>query len=172
MIKTALKNKAAFRAHTPKWAVAPTSGTGAGQHGGRVNRIGVDALYLSLDEVTAIAEYKQLGPLLPPATMVSYLVTVDSIADFTAGFDPKEWNELWQDFYCDWREIWFNQRVEPPSWVLGDQLITAGYKGLLFKSCLVSGVNLVLFTGQLTTIDQIQVYDPNGALPKNQDSWQ
>jgi len=45
-----------FRAHTPKWASQPTSGAGAALKGGRFNREGVGALYLSLDEITALRE--------------------------------------------------------------------------------------------------------------------
>jgi RES domain-containing protein len=45
-----------FRALTPQWASRPTSGAGAATRGGRFNREGVEALYLSLDEVTALRE--------------------------------------------------------------------------------------------------------------------
>jgi RES domain-containing protein len=61
MILTHLKSEA-YRMHVPKWAVAPTSGAGAGTYGGRANRIGVEALYLSLDALTALAEYQQTSP--------------------------------------------------------------------------------------------------------------
>lgn len=47
MIFTAL-DTVAYRVHDPKWAYAPTSGAGAGSHGGRANRPGISALYLSL----------------------------------------------------------------------------------------------------------------------------
>ncbi|MDI1339520.1 MAG: RES domain-containing protein [Burkholderiaceae bacterium] len=47
--------------HVPRWAVAPTSGAGAGKHGGRANRPGVDALYLALETATAIREYQQVS---------------------------------------------------------------------------------------------------------------
>ena len=63
MIKSAL-NTAAYRVLTPKWGHAPTSGAGASQHGGRANRPGIDALYLSLDLPTALAEYQQIDPLM------------------------------------------------------------------------------------------------------------
>jgi len=46
-------------------------------------------------------------------------VTVGPVADFRAGFEAPNWNPIWEDFYCDWRELWFNQRIEPPSWVIG-----------------------------------------------------
>lgn len=45
-----------------------------------------------------------------------------------------DWSPLWEEFYCDWRELWFNQRVEPPSWVLADEALAAGAKGILFGS--------------------------------------
>ena len=49
-----LTDVTAYRMHAPKWAVAPTSGAGAGKHGGRANRPGVDAIYLALETPTAI----------------------------------------------------------------------------------------------------------------------
>ena len=46
----------AYRVHDPKWSYAPASGDGAGRHGGRANRPGVNALYLSLELETALTE--------------------------------------------------------------------------------------------------------------------
>jgi RES domain-containing protein len=171
MIFTALEGVAAYRMHQPVWAMMPTSGAGAGRHGGRVNRPGVDALYLSLDSQTAIAEYRQTSSLLPPGTLVAYTVSVTKLIDFTGGY-RSSWPPLWQEFFCDWRKLWFDQRVEPPSWALGDEAIAAGAKGILFMSIMnPGGRNLVLFTNRLNADDQIQVFDPDGVLPKNQDSW-
>jgi len=59
MIFTTLKT-IAYRVHTPKWAYSLTSGAGASMHGGRANRPGIQALYLSLELETALAEYKQV----------------------------------------------------------------------------------------------------------------
>ncbi|WP_265645381.1 RES domain-containing protein [Verminephrobacter aporrectodeae] len=59
-----------FRAHAPQWASRPTSGAGAAAKGGRFNREGVEALYLSLDEITALREYQQTSSFLPPCTIV------------------------------------------------------------------------------------------------------
>jgi RES domain-containing protein len=172
MIFTRLTGLTAYRMHTPKWAVAPTSGAGAALHGGRANRPGVAALYLSLEAQTAIDEYQQVSPLLPPGTMVSYQVTVDSVLDFGAGNDPAQWSALWEEFFCDWRELWFNQHIEPPSWVLGDEAIAAGAKGILFTSqARRGGTNLMLYTDFLGAADLIKVYDPAHALPRNQQSW-
>ena len=49
MILTELAGVTVYRMHVPRWAVAPASGAGAGTHGGRANRVGLNALYLALD---------------------------------------------------------------------------------------------------------------------------
>ncbi|WP_374582426.1 RES family NAD+ phosphorylase [Pseudoduganella sp.] len=164
-------NSVAYRVHQPKWSFAPTSGAGAGISGGRANRPGVNALYLSLELETALSEYQQLDPLLPPGLMVSYKVSVNSIVDFRAGY-TSDWTPIWQDFYCDWRNMHFNQGIEPPSWVIGDQVLEAGAKGILFNSTITGGTNLVIYPDALTALDSITAYDPNNALPKNQQSWE
>lgn len=162
----------AYRMHVPKWAVAPTSGAGAAKHGGRANRPGLEALYLALETDTAVREYQQVSTLLPPGTLTSYQLTVMPVVDFTAGYSASTWEPLWGDFYCDWRELWFNRRIEPPSWVVGDSVIAAGGKGILFPSRLAGGgTNLVVFTGMLAAADSLEVYDPGKALPQTQASW-
>jgi RES domain-containing protein len=162
----------AYRMHHPKWAITPTSGAGAATHGGRANRLGVSALYLSFELETVVREYQQVSPLMPPGTLVSYTIHAAPVVDFRAGYIPRYWSSLWEEFDSDWREIWFNQRVEPPSWVLADEAIEAGAKGILFRSLAIpDGHNLVLYTDLLTNTDSVSVYDPAGALPKNQDSW-
>ena len=56
--------------------------------------------------------------------------------------------------------------------MLADEALAAGAKGILFASTLAAGgTNLVVFNGQLTADDMLQVYDPAGSLPRNQDSW-
>ena len=122
MIVTDLVETVAYRVHVPRWASMPTSGAGAAQHGGRANRPGVEAVYLSLELDTAVREYLQLSPLMPPGTLVSYHLTVHQVVDFRDGFQASHWDPLWEQFLEDWRQLWFNQRTEPPSWVLGDQV--------------------------------------------------
>lgn len=169
MILTTLQT-VAYRVHDPKWAYAPISGAGAGTHGGRANRPGVNAIYLSLELETALNEYKQTDTLLPPALMVSYRIAAAPVVDFRGGFS-NEWDPLWQDFYCDWRRMHFHDGIEPPTWVIGDQVLAAGAKGILFRSAIAGGTNLALYTDALTVADSITVYDPGHALPKNQNSW-
>ncbi len=172
MILTDLKNQVVYRMHVPQYAVNPTSGEGAAIHGGRANRPGVQALYLALDASTAIAEYKQLSSLMKPGMLVNYEVTADRIVDFRQGYRSSHWDLMWEDFHCKWRELWFNQHIEPPSWIIGDAVLAAGGKGILFQSeANPGGANLVLYTGSLGATDSIEVFDPDNHLPKNQDSW-
>lgn len=162
----------AYRMLTPRWSHAPLSGAGAALYGGRANRPGVEALYLALDHETAIEEYKQLSPLMPPGTLVTYQLHIRAVVNFSAGFDSKTWEMLWEDFHCDWRAMWFDRRIEPPSWIIGDEVIAAGGNGILFSSVTnPGGVNLVLYPATLTSADTIEVYDPHHDLPKDQSSW-
>ena len=172
----ALQDATFYRMHVPRWAFAPTSGAGAAKHGGRANRPGIEALYLAKDIATAVSEYQQVSTLLPPGTLTSYQLTAAPVVDFTQGYSTANseiiWDSVWEDFYCDWRELWFNQRVEPPSWTIGDRVISAGAKGILFPSRLSQdGTNLVLFTQTLTAPDKLEVFDPELALPQSQASW-
>ncbi|MGE8305819.1 MULTISPECIES: RES family NAD+ phosphorylase [Pseudomonas] len=75
----AYRNLACYRLHTPKWAIAPMSGAGAATQGGRANRKGLEALYLSLEPATAVAEFQQGSPFLPPGLLVSYSLTLDLV---------------------------------------------------------------------------------------------
>lgn len=123
-----------FRALTPHWASRPTSGAGAAFQGGRFNREGVEALYLSLDEVTALREYQQTSPFLPPCTMCSYTVVLRDLVDLRQLHRGEPWDELWHDWREDWRHLRFDLHIEPPTWVLADMVLTSGYTGILFPS--------------------------------------
>lgn len=172
MIFTDLKDIVAYRMHLPKWAVAPMSGAGAALYGGRLNRPGTEALYLSLDAQTAINEYQGVSNLLPPGTLVSYQVSATKIVDFSRGYQSDKWSFLWESFYCDWRSLAFDEKIEPPSWVLGDQVLAAGAKGVLFTSAYGSGgINLVLYPSVADESVKIIANDPSNDLPKDQRSW-
>lgn len=94
MIFAALDAVVAYRMHTPKWTMSPTSGAGAAAHGGRLNRVGLEALYLALETATAIKEYQQVSTLLPPGTWVSHQMSLTKVADFRAGFNPAHWSAI------------------------------------------------------------------------------
>ncbi|MFC2993624.1 RES family NAD+ phosphorylase [Halomonas tibetensis] len=173
MIAVQLPTTTVYRVHHPRWAHTPSSGAGAASNGGRLNRPGISALYLSLEEATALSEYRQVSRLLPPGTIVSYEVSLASVVDATDGNrNTEEWDDIWQALHCDWRNLWFQQRVEPPSWLLGDLAMEAGAAGILFSSSAEpGGTNLVLFTEALGPDDALRVYDPDGRLPKDGFSW-
>lgn len=115
-----------YRVNTPKWASMPASGAGAAAEGGRFNRAGVEALYLSLDETTALREYQQDDPIMPPGTIAAYHVALDQVVDFTAGYVSGEWGPIWEDWSCNWRHLRFLDEITPPSWDIGDLVLKAG----------------------------------------------
>ena len=162
-----------FRAFSPLWSSAPESGAGAALRGGRFNRPGVEARYLSQTAHTALLEYQGESSLLLPATVVTFLVTAKNIVDFTGGFTPEHWPEIWAEAYCNWKGLAFLEGIEPPSWVIGDLVREAGHPGMLYRSardpdgvCLVLYPDMAMLTGFKAT-----VHDPDGRLPRNRSSW-
>jgi len=163
---------ALYRVIVPRWSHAPTSGAGAAIKGGRFNRPGLEALYLSKDAVTAVEEYRQHERLLPPGTLVTFLVGPLTVVDFSGGFDGDTWEPIWADYTCNWRRLAFDERSEPPSWVLGDLALDAGAAGILFPSSVhVGGINLVLFNSSQLPARMLRVHDPDGRLPGDARSW-
>ncbi len=161
-----------YRYLTPKWAFVPLSGAGAAAEGGRFNRVGVEALYLSRAPQTALEEYRQDSSLVPPATLASYIASIDGIVDLSDGYDADEWASEWAEWNCPWRRIIRIDRKTPPSWMLADKVISEGRKGILFPSLRhPGGTNLVIFHSNFTASDRLQVHDPDGRLPKDQSSW-
>lgn len=68
------KDEVCYRVISPAYAGTPLSGMGAARQGGRFNRPGQEAIYLALDEATALAEYKQDNPWLRPGTICTFFV--------------------------------------------------------------------------------------------------
>lgn len=162
----------AYRCHDPRWAWAPTSGAGAARAGGRFNRPGIEALYLSLDDTTALREYQQTSRLLPPCTICSYRIALAGVVDLRRLHAGPPWDELWQDWAGDWRHDAFDAKVEPPSWVLGDLVRDAGHPGIVFPSLAgEDGANVVVYPDLLRADDVIRVHDPDHRLPVDQASW-
>jgi RES domain-containing protein len=161
------------RVLTPRWSHAPTSGSGAAVKGGRFNRPGLEALDLSQTMETALAEYQQHARLLPPGMLVTFLVSRVQVVDFSAGYEASRWNPLWAEYACHWRQLAFEEKVEPASWALGDMALEANAAGSLFPSTThVGGINLVLFHSSALAPDALRVHDPNGDLPGDAQSWQ
>jgi RES domain-containing protein len=154
-----------YRVMVPVHARTPLSGMGAARQGGRFNRPGQEALYLSLDEVTALAEYRQDNPWLRPGTICTFFLSGLKVADLSTGYDPERWPTLWADFAVDWREEWFSKQIEPPTWYMADDVVGAGLDGILFPSQThPGGTNLVIYRSSARTSSQLRVHDPEGAL--------
>ena len=173
MLRIAFGPSHYYRYLTPKWAYLPLSGAGAASAGGRFNRPGVEALYLSAEPEAALAEYRQGSSLPNPATLAAYHIKLADVVDLSAGFDPTQWGAPWIEWNCDWRWIARVDHKVPPSWRLGDEAIRSGARGLLFPATHhAGGTNLVVFSANLTAEDRLAVHDPAGMLPKDQRSWE
>lgn len=161
------------RVNTPRWAFSPLSGAGAARYGGRLNRPGVHALYLSLDHATALAEYQQVSSRLPPGTVCTYVATLPPLVDLRR-LNVGDWDPIWEDWSVDWRHQAFDLHVDPSSWDLADLAIAAQSPGIIFPSTVrPGGVNLVIYSGALAAHPgaSIAVHDPDGLLPRDDSSW-
>ena len=159
-----------IRVLTPRWAHQPLSGAGAAITGGRFNRVGLEALYLSADVETAWAEYQQTGSIPRPGLVAGYTVEAGTIADTTGDADLAALGTTRADLDCDWRYTLRIEKREPPTWVLADRLIAAGCQGLLFRSAVrPGGVNIVLW--KTAAPAAVSVFDPNNDLPRDASSW-
>ncbi|MDR2155082.1 MAG: RES domain-containing protein [Burkholderiaceae bacterium] len=95
----------------------------------------------------------------------TYFVRGLRMADFSAGFDPRQWPPLWADFAVDWRTEWFGKHNEPPTWYMADDVIAARLDGILFPSQAHSGgTNLVIYQSSTLPPDRLRVHDPEGVL--------
>ncbi|HEY5804938.1 MAG TPA: RES family NAD+ phosphorylase [Lysobacter sp.] len=161
----------AYRVLTPQWAFQPHSGAGAAKAGGRFNRPGQQAVYHALEPETAIAEYGQANPVFGPGTIATYQLQLAQVVDFSAGYSDA-WDQLWQEWDCEWKRLYFMEEVEPPTWFMSDIVATVAV-GLLFPSTRrPGGTNIVIYPDRLDDADVFNVHDPDGTLPKSRASWE
>lgn len=126
---------------------------------------GVEALYPALDEVTALREYQQTFPFLPPCTICSYTVALENLVDLRLLSHGDPWDDLWHSWQEDWRHLKFDLHIEPPTWVLGDLVLGAGHTGIIFPSMAnPGGVNVVVFNEQIRGDSKVEVNDPDGKI--------
>ncbi len=103
--------------------------------------------------------------------MAAYRVTLARIVDFSGGFSPA-WDALWREWDCAWKDLWFRQRIEPPTWEMADRVLASRAASLAFPSTRQpGGVNLVLYPDQLTADDLFDVHDPDRLSPRDRTSW-
>jgi RES domain-containing protein len=147
-----------------RYQTDPLSGEGAKLHGGRWNRRGQAALYMSADIPAAVAEYHRGLPF--PGTLVGLDVSASQIVDLTDGAGQPLNEEVGRAA----RENW-NDRVriglEPLSWSLANRLIERADGALVPSFQMPGGTNLVLWRWSADGSDgaRVRVVDPHGDLP-------
>ncbi len=130
----------------------------------------MEALYLSREVETAVAEFKQDNPWLKPGTICSYCASL-VVLDLTT-YDVKTWPPIWADYQIDWRREVFNLGVEPVTWIMGDIAMEMQADGILFPSqAHEGGTNLVVFNSSDIRGGGLDVIDPDGDLPQDGSSW-
>jgi RES domain-containing protein len=155
---------------SPKWAFDPLNGAGAARHGGRWNRPGMPALYMSAEMATAFAEYHQDIPR--PGTVCRFDVDVGPIVDLREANSLLPLGATEAELACAWKSIHLIARADPPTWRITDQLVAAGNAGILVPSAqLAGGTNLVLWRWNDAASGSVTAYDPQGDLPADQASW-
>ena len=160
----------AYRAHDPRWSFDPTSGKGAAITGGRFNIKGQEALYLSLEAVTALAECTQgFANRMLPLTLCEYDIDCDGVADLTDSGVRKSLGVSDADMACAWLSFQHKGKIAP-SQSVAQALKAKGMIGALVPS-FVQGihggaVNLVLWQWSDRLPCKVTVYDPEGRLPK------
>lgn len=143
--------------------------------GGRFNRRGEPALYLSLDVITAIGECTQgLTRRLHPITMCEYDVDCENIADLRTNVSRSRHRIDLADLACPWLTYQLAGR-NAPSWKVAARLKATGYAGIIVPSFVPgaaqSSHNLILWKWGPNPPHRVQVFDPGGRLPKDQLSW-
>ena len=161
MILTDLGSVTAYRMHTPKWATAPTSGAGAATHGGRANRPGHSRTGVSTSlPVDAAGHPRELHGERNGSGRLPARLRLGGLVVIVGGVLLRLARAL----------------VQPARRAAqlgaGRRSSGRGAKGILFGSRIApGGINLVPYNEMLSADDALTVYDPAGALPRNQDSW-
>ena len=147
------------------------SGEGAATRGGRFNPPGMNALYMSGDFVTTIAEYEQdLG--IRPGTLCAYEADVAAIVDLRDPATRFAARVEMTDLSCAWKHIALVLHQRPPTWDLATRLVEEGAAEIRVPSVRAAdGVNLVLWRWNDAAERRVDVLDPFRDLPRDQQSW-
>lgn len=154
----------------------PLGTTGAAYHGGRWNRPGHGALYLSeefaapLPVATAWAEFQQdVG--IRVGTLVPYEADLANVVDLTDATTVAALALNVGDFSCHWKGILTGGGV-PPTWPIVDDLLANGAHALRVPSVAhPGGINLVVYKLDGSAGQVVRAIDPQSALPVSQASW-
>lgn len=158
-----------YRALNPIFASEPMSGRGAQLYGGRFNRKGTPALYMSLSVMTALREANQAGSL-QPTTLVCYDASIESVFDCrdeaamrAEGMTmPALSNSTWRDQ--------MKASGEAATQAFARRLAAAGYHGLLVRSfaagATADDLNLVLWQWSSSAPCRLALIDDENRLSR------
>lgn len=158
----------AYRILNPIYANEPTSGEGARLTGGRFNRVGVPALYLSTTVQGAANEAAHgLRHKFDPVTICSFDVDCQDIVDLSTSSARTEAGISLRHMSCAWRDL-EGRGLPVPSWDVADRLFAEGAAGILVPSFAVGATrnqkNLVLWRWSSRRPHRVRAYDPEGRL--------
>jgi RES domain-containing protein len=151
------------------------SGVGAGAYGGRWNPRGLNAVYASLDPMTAVKEsyqtFREFGFSPKPRVMAGLAIDLRHVLDLT---DPRIRRSLGFTVADLVGEDWYAiQQAGEESWTqaIGRGAATARFEGLLAPSARhAHGKNVVMFPWTLrrgSTVEPIAAED----LPPHPKEW-
>ncbi len=163
----------AYRALNPYWSHRPLSGDGAALHGGRFNRVGQPTLYLAASAGGALREATQNLSPHSPLTICAYLLDIEDLVDLTQDKVLRRYGFSQADLACDWKGDLSSARM-PGSHRVVDILTSERKAGILVPSfapgASAEDRNLVLWKWGPDLPHRIDVYDPEGRLPRDQRS--
>lgn len=158
------------RAHDPNWAWDWMSGEGAKRNGGRFNWPGLDALYVSLEVKTAMAEAQQgFARKMQPMTIIYYDLKSETLLDLTnmsvleaLDSTPEMLNDAWGSKMMS--------GDTPDQWPLIDACLGQGAAGVIVPSFAPGsgdGKNIVLYDWGPTEKSKAQLVpiDDHGRRP-------
>lgn len=156
-----------YRALNPIFASEPMSARGAQLYGGRFNRKGTPALYMSLSVMAALREANQAGSL-QPTTLVSYNANIEHI------FDCRDEAALQAEGMSmpaladsTWRDQ-MKASGEADTQAFARRLAEAGYHGLLVRSfapgATEDDLNLVLWQWGTSAACRLTLIDDENRL--------
>jgi len=154
------------------------SGEGASYYGGRWNPVGIKAIYMSLDPLTAVhecyAEFIRYGfsaGVIKPRVIAGVSIRIDRVLNLTEKSIPRLLGITLEKILSeDWQAIQSNEK-KSRSQMVGKGARNAGFEGLLVSSARHrEGKNLVVFPENLLRSSKLSPMEERD-LPPHPRNW-